>query len=87
MSEVVLTAARPPRVRSQVQFPQRRLCPASASAAVAPPSRPVKCERPDRVGRRITGHWLLSVTDGFYYKLLHAIAFRRGVFLDVNAGV
>lgn len=87
MSEVVLTAARPPCVRSQVQFPQRRLCPASASATVALASQPVKCERPDRVGRWITGRWRLSVTDGFYYKLLHAITFRRGMFLDVNAWV
>lgn len=27
----------------------------------------------DWVGRWITGHRLFSVTDGFYYKLLHAI--------------
>lgn len=50
VSEVVLTAARPPCARSQVQFPQRRLRPASASAAVALASQPVKCERPDPVG-------------------------------------
>lgn len=87
--EEVLTAACPPCMRSQVQIPQRRLCPASASATVVLASQPVKCERPDWVGRWITGHWLLSVTDGFYSKLLRAITFtfHHGVILGVNAPV
>lgn len=85
--EVVLTPLGLPSERSQVQFPQQRLCPANVPGrsdyhhSITVTQCEVQVLRPER-RRSLTGHWPLTVTDGFYDKMLRTVTVQCGVFLD-----